>query len=55
LGLSTLFTLYLTPLGYWLIAPHLNPRSAAGHQLKDELKSAEEKGLITGSERGAGI
>jgi hydrophobe/amphiphile efflux-1 (HAE1) family protein len=55
LGLSTLFTLYLTPLGYWLIAPHLNPRRAAGHQLKDELKSAEEKGLITRSERAAGI
>ena len=42
LGLSTLFTLYLAPLGYWLIAPYVKPRSQAGRQLEQELNRAAD-------------
>lgn len=37
LGLSTIFTLYLTPLGYYLIAPYIKPRTESGKQLENEL------------------
>lgn len=37
LGLSALFTLYLTPLGYALIAPYLKPRSHLGQLLNKQL------------------
>lgn len=45
LGLSTLFTLYLAPLGYALIAPWLRPRAHAGKALAEQLARAEEEGL----------
>lgn len=45
LGLSTLFTLYLAPLGYALIAPHIKPRAHAGKLLDQQLKDAHDKGL----------
>ncbi len=41
LGLSSLLTLYLTPLGYMLIAPWMKPRSHAERQLEIELEKAE--------------
>jgi len=41
LGLSTIFTLYMAPLGYSLIAPHLKPRASAGQELEKQLKAAE--------------
>ncbi|MDP8243056.1 MAG: efflux RND transporter permease subunit [Candidatus Hinthialibacter antarcticus] len=41
LGLSSLFTLYLTPLGYLLIAPWMKPRSHAVQQLEMELRNAD--------------
>jgi multidrug efflux pump subunit AcrB len=40
LGLSSLFTLYLTPLGYSLLAPYVAPRSHAGDKLNAELEEA---------------
>ncbi len=40
LGLSTLFTLYLAPLGYALIAPHIKPRTHAGQELEKQLERA---------------
>lgn len=40
LGLSTIFTLYLTPLGYSLIAPYIKPRTHSGKQLEEELENA---------------
>jgi hydrophobe/amphiphile efflux-1 (HAE1) family protein len=40
LGLSSLFTLYLTPLGYSLLAPFVAPRSRAGDKLSAELEEA---------------
>jgi multidrug efflux pump subunit AcrB len=46
LGLSTLFTLYLTPLIYSLIAPHVKPRSHAGQKLAEQWQAGEQKGLI---------
>lgn len=46
LGLSTLFTLYLAPLGYALIAPYVKPRSHAGEQLNEELQRAESEGSL---------
>lgn len=45
LGLSSLFTLYLTPLGYSLIAPLIKPRSHSERILEDELKQASEEQL----------
>ena len=42
LGLSTIFTLYLAPLGYSLIAPHLKARASAGQELERQLRKAEE-------------
>ncbi|WP_141734475.1 efflux RND transporter permease subunit [Oligoflexus tunisiensis] len=44
LGLSTLFTLYLTPLAYSLIAPHVKPRGQAGKVLETQLESAARQG-----------
>ena len=43
LGLSTLFTLYLAPFGYSLIAPHLKPRAHAGQELEKQLERAEQE------------
>lgn len=40
LGLSTIFTLYLAPLGYAIIAPYLKPRAHAGRQLEEQLSKA---------------
>ena len=42
LGLSTIFTLYLAPLGYHLIAPHVKTRAHSGQQLAAELERAEK-------------
>jgi len=42
LGLSTLFTLYLAPLGYGLIAPHLKPRAHAGQELERQLRAVQK-------------
>ncbi len=41
LGLSTIFTLYLAPLGYSLIAPLVKPRAHAGQELEKQLRDAE--------------
>lgn len=42
LGLSTILTLYLAPLGYRIIAPYVKPRAHAGDQLREELEQSEE-------------
>jgi multidrug efflux pump subunit AcrB len=39
-GLSALFTLYVAPLGYSLIAPHLNPRAHSERKLSAQLQKA---------------
>ncbi|MDA0782769.1 MAG: efflux RND transporter permease subunit [Rickettsiales bacterium] len=41
LGLSTLFTLYLAPLGYSIIAPFVKPRASSGKELEKQLKNAK--------------
>ncbi|PIR39815.1 MAG: multidrug transporter AcrB [Alphaproteobacteria bacterium CG11_big_fil_rev_8_21_14_0_20_39_49] len=41
LGLSTLFTLYLAPLGYLIIAPFVKPRASSGKELEKQLKNAK--------------
>ena len=46
LGLSTIFTLYLAPLGYSLIAPHMKPRAHAGQELEKQLRDAEQAGEV---------
>ncbi len=43
LGLSSLFTLYLTPLGYSLLAPYVKPRSHYEKQLKEELGTVSQE------------
>lgn len=43
LGLSTLFTLYLAPLGYHLIAPHVKARAHAGRELDAQLDRADKE------------
>ncbi len=49
LGLSSLFTLYLTPLGYSLIAPYVKTRVHASQRLENELQQAAREGkLATG-------
>lgn len=45
LGLSTLFTLFLTPLAYSLVAPHVKPRGRSGELLEKQLEDAESEGL----------
>lgn len=45
LGLSTLFTLYLAPLGYALIAPYMKARAHSGRVLVEQLEKAEKEGL----------
>ena len=50
LGLSALFTLYLAPLGYVLIAPLVKPRAHAGEQLKEQLESASKMQQPAGTE-----
>ncbi len=45
LGLSTIFTLYLAPLGYALLAPYIKPRAHAGQELERQLEKAEQDGL----------
>ncbi|MFN3701684.1 MAG: efflux RND transporter permease subunit [Alphaproteobacteria bacterium] len=52
LGLSTLFTLYLAPVGYALIAPFVKPRAAAGLELEKQLLKAQAHDL-TAKENGA--
>ena len=42
LGLSTIFTLYLAPLGYALMAPFIKPRAHAGKILNEQLERAEK-------------
>jgi hydrophobe/amphiphile efflux-1 (HAE1) family protein len=42
LGLSTIFTLYLAPLGYALMAPFIKPRAHAGKILDEQLERAEK-------------
>jgi multidrug efflux pump subunit AcrB len=44
LGLSAVFTLYLAPLGYALIAPFIKPRAHAGRLLDEQLEIAEQLG-----------
>ena len=46
LGLSTLFTLYLAPVGYYWIAPFIKPRAHAGEELQAQLERAEKGGLM---------
>lgn len=46
LGLSTFFTLYLTPLAYSIIAPHVQPRGRSGELLDQQLEDARNKGLM---------
>ncbi len=41
LGLSAVFTLYLVPVGYALIAPHLKARAQAGRELDVQLQQAQ--------------
>lgn len=41
LGLSAIFTLYLAPLGYALLAPYIKPRAHAGKILDEQLAAAE--------------
>lgn len=41
LGISTIFTLYLAPLGYSLIAPFVKPRAHAGQELERQLRNAK--------------
>ena len=43
LGLSAIFTLYLAPLGYSLIAPHIKPRASAGQELEKQLLRAQKE------------
>jgi len=50
LGLSSLFTLFLAPLGYSFIAPCIKPRSHAGERLKKQLDKIEREGKLTGEE-----
>ncbi len=50
LGLSSLFTLYLAPLSYSLIAPFVKPRSHAGKLLEEELNQAKQEGQMTAEE-----
>jgi len=47
LGLSTLFTLYLAPLGYSLIAPLVKARAHAGEELERQLKNSEGKDITS--------
>ncbi|MDT7042955.1 efflux RND transporter permease subunit [Candidatus Nitronereus thalassa] len=46
LGLSSLFTLYLVPVGYYWIAPHIKPRAHAGQELEAQLQRTETKGVV---------
>ena len=41
LGLSTLFTLYLAPMGYSFIAPYMKPRAHAAEMLDKEIEEYE--------------
>lgn len=41
LGLSTLFTLYLAPMGYSFLAPYMKPRAHAGEMLEKEIEAHE--------------
>lgn len=41
LGLSTLFTLYLAPMGYTFIAPYMKPRAHAAEELDREIDAHE--------------
>ena len=41
LGLSTLFTLYLAPMGYTFVAPFMKPRAHASEELDAEINAYE--------------
>ena len=41
LGLSTIFTLFIAPLGYAFIAPYIKPRAAAGQELDRQLRETK--------------
>ena len=41
LGLSTLFTLYLAPMGYTFVAPYMKPRAHAAEELDREIDAYE--------------
>ncbi len=41
LGLSTLFTLYLAPMGYTFVAPYMRPRAHAADELDREIDAYE--------------
>jgi hydrophobic/amphiphilic exporter-1 (mainly G- bacteria), HAE1 family len=43
LGLASILTLYLTPLGYAIIAPYVKPRGHSGTQLEGELAQAKRE------------
>jgi hydrophobic/amphiphilic exporter-1 (mainly G- bacteria), HAE1 family len=43
LGLSTLFTLYLAPMGYSFIAPFMKPRAHAAEMLDKEIDEYEAR------------
>ena len=43
LGISTLFTLFIAPLGYAIIAPYIKPRAAAGKELEKQLAKSQSK------------
>jgi Cu/Ag efflux pump CusA len=43
LGISTLFTLFIAPLGYAIIAPYIKPRAAAGKELEKQLAKSQRK------------
>jgi multidrug efflux pump subunit AcrB len=51
--LSTLFTLYLAPLGYMLIAPWFARRAQAAEKLEKELEEAKTTTDIPGLAEGA--
>ncbi|WP_370264463.1 efflux RND transporter permease subunit [Limnobacter sp.] len=53
LGLSSLFTLYLAPLGYSLVAPHMKPRAHAEQALESALANHLAGQQAAGHKQGA--
>jgi hydrophobic/amphiphilic exporter-1 (mainly G- bacteria), HAE1 family len=50
LGFSTLFTLYLAPVAFLLLAGFSRPRASEGARLQDELTEAETRALMQSGE-----
>jgi len=50
LFLSTLFTLYLAPIGYRILAPLSKPRAHVGEKLREQMQRAINKDELAGSE-----